>query len=118
MKITAHPEFGKELRRPFNMAEECYDCAEFYDGCGAWPASKAFACGMVNRLPDVMSGTCGQMLPPSRVSGSNSVHTDAVFEIVKPKAATRWAPASLNRLCGGGGAVLPKRKRLCDQCRI
>jgi len=31
--MTVHPEFGKELKRGFEVHENCYDCADFYDGC-------------------------------------------------------------------------------------
>jgi len=70
------PEFGKELRRPFPVHENCYDCAEFYGpghgvpGCNAWPASKDFACLDFLRLPDVgVNGQTGQEIPPSRMGG-------------------------------------------------
>jgi len=57
------PEFGKELRRPFEVHENCYDCARFYDGCEGWRASRDFECRGCNRLPDVLPGTCGQRFP-------------------------------------------------------
>ena len=53
------PDFGKELRRPFEVHGACYDCCRLYDGCEAWPASRSFTCGEYSRLPDVMPGTCG-----------------------------------------------------------
>lgn len=33
MRTNKLPDFGKELRRPFEVHENCYDCVEFYDGC-------------------------------------------------------------------------------------
>ncbi len=51
MQTRIFRDFGKELQQPFVVAEQCYGCAEFYDGCKAWPQSKAFACGRVNRRP-------------------------------------------------------------------
>ena len=57
------PDFGKELRRPCAVAEQCYDCAAFFEGCPAWPASKKFACAHYEQLPDVMPGTYGQTFP-------------------------------------------------------
>lgn len=44
----------------------CQDCADFFDGCEAWPAGKPFACTRYSRLPDVMPGTCGQRFPETR----------------------------------------------------
>jgi len=61
------PDFGKEAQQPFPVREYCYDCTEFYDGCNAWPANRAFDCADYHRLPDVMPGTCGQVVPPSRM---------------------------------------------------
>jgi len=61
--MNRFPDFGQELRRPFEVHENCYDCAGFYDGCRAWPAAKAFACRIVQLLPDVPAGTCGQRFP-------------------------------------------------------
>ena len=66
MNFERFPDFGKELRRPFEVHAACYDCADFYDGCEAWPASKRFTCGEYNRLPDVMPGMCGQRFPETR----------------------------------------------------
>ena len=63
MRLARFPDFGRELRRPFAVHENCYDCAGFYDGCTAWPAARDFACRKYNPLPDVMPGTCGQRLP-------------------------------------------------------
>ncbi len=69
MKRIAFPDFGKEVQRPFVVAEQCYDCAEFHYGCKAWPTDSKFACADVNRLPDVMPGDCGQVFPPPRMHG-------------------------------------------------
>ncbi len=69
MKTIRFPDFGQELKRPFAVAEQCYDCAEFYDGCHAWPASKPWRCADYLQRLDVMPGTCGQMFPPSRMKG-------------------------------------------------
>lgn len=88
------PDFGKELKRPFPVHESCYDCAEFYDGCNAWPESKAFTCGKYNRLPDVMPGTCGQEFPET----------------------AKAIPTDVDRRCGCG-EPLAKGKQCCDGCR-
>jgi hypothetical protein len=124
-------DFGSELRRPFPVAEECYDCATFYGQCRAWPETRPFACGRFHRLPDVMTDSHGQALPPSRVwdcaadgdatpeqkaARGDSPHTGEACEIAKPKAATGGEPVNRYRRCGCG-ATLPKHKRLCDQCR-
>jgi hypothetical protein len=106
MNRRTFPDFSHELWRPFEVHENCFDCAELYDGCRAWPESRPFACGRVYRLPDVQPGTYGQMFPPSRVSGSNRLHTDEACETAKPKAAARREPVSLNRLCGCGAAAI------------
>ena len=55
MPFKTFPEFGKELRRAFEVHENCYDCTEFYYGCEGWRASRVFACGNFNRLPDVIA---------------------------------------------------------------
>ena len=56
-------DLGKELDRPFEVAEECYDCNGFHNGCVAWPADRKFACHVYNPLPDVMPGEHGQRFP-------------------------------------------------------
>jgi hypothetical protein len=61
--------FGHEVKRTFLNSEQCYDYAEFYDGCNAWPASKAFRCADYLRFPDVLPGNYGQVFPPSRMKG-------------------------------------------------
>ncbi len=126
------PDFSHELRRPFEVHENCFDCAELYDGCRAWPESRPFACGRARRLPDVQPGACGQMFPPSRVLGcaadggatpeqkaarEDGLHTDEACEIAKPGPTARGEPISLDRRCGCG-RPLPKYKRLCNSCRI
>ncbi len=69
-------DFGKELRRPFEVSEHCFDCVEFYGeghgtvGCNAWPASKPFRCADYFPLPTVgIDGQTGQVFPPSRMQG-------------------------------------------------
>jgi len=117
MNFRRFPDFGKELRRPFEVHASCYNCAEFYDGCEAWPASKSFACRQYNRLPDVMPGTCGQQFPETRhrnerpaERGQGSVPAEQKRQSQRTHA--RGEP----RLCECGTA-LSKGKRLCDQCR-
>lgn len=61
-------EFGEEFRRPFVVHENCCDCAEFYDGCMNWQASRNFVCEGFNRLTDIVPGTYGQQFPASRRS--------------------------------------------------
>ena len=63
------PDFGKEVKRPFPVHENCYDCAEFYDGCNAWPVRKEFRCADLLKLPAVMPGEHRQVFPPSRMKG-------------------------------------------------
>jgi hypothetical protein len=66
--MSRFPDFGKELRRPFAVHENCYDCADFYDGCTGWRASREFDCHRYYRLPDVLPGTSGQTFPPPSLS--------------------------------------------------
>jgi hypothetical protein len=66
--MTAFPDFGKELRRPFEVDERCFDCAELYHGCNARRADPDGRCGDCLRLPDVgLNGATGQEIPPSRM---------------------------------------------------
>jgi len=74
--MKTFPDFGAELRRPFEVVEQCYDCVEFYGeghggrGCNAWPANKPFCCADHFPLPDVgVDGQTGQRFPPSRMGG-------------------------------------------------
>jgi hypothetical protein len=134
MPFKTFPEFGKELRRPFEVHENCYDCAEFYEGCKGWRASRDFACEGFNRLPNVMPGTYGQRFPPSRRSefakhpwaernitpgkshreSSSAAGEDTYAEVAGLSHEVHKARI---RACGCG-AILPKGRRLCDPCRI
>ena len=139
--MNRFPYFGKELRRPFEVHENCYDCASFYDGCKGWRASRDFECWDFNRLPDVMPGTCGQTFPPSRRRARPELEPEPIepepAESRRPTAPepdTASIPAieacpgdpptsrsseprqSGVRTCGCG-ADLPKGKRLCPTCR-
>ena len=105
--MRASPNFGKELRRDFEVHENCYDCADFYDGCPAWRASRDFACQDFNRLPDVLPGTCGQKSPPPRRQAACGL---------APKPVEHQTANRKARTCGCGVA-LSKSKRLCDTCR-
>jgi hypothetical protein len=116
------PDFSKELKRSFPIHENCYDCAEFYDGCNAWPESKVFRCADYLRLPDVMPGTCGQLFPPSRMKGRNIPHerhgepaTARPAPMVQmPTLATAQIDPKRRCPCGHH---LPRRRRYCDTCR-
>jgi hypothetical protein len=126
----ARPGFGKELKRSFEVHEHCFDCAEFYDGCPAWPAAREFACRQCDRLPDALSGTCGQSFPPSR--HQLPVHPDpddgsqqlaencSQTADVPPANLPTSRPAQPDgpgaRTCGCG-APMEKGKRLCPDCR-
>lgn len=120
--LQRFPDFGKELRRPFDVHELCYDCVEFYGpghgehGCGGWPASQELRCADRNRLPAVMPGTCGQAFPLSR-----GRHRTAPQPLPEPDGPADSRPvarpkARTPRQCGCG-ANLDKGKRLCDRCR-
>ena len=128
------PELGKELKRPFQVHENCYDCVEFYDGCMGWRASREFTCEVFNRLPDIVPGTYGQVFPPSRRSGltrdqrperniapgrNHPELSSAAGEFAYAEGAS-FSPKARKakvRACQCG-AILPKGKRLCDLCRI
>ena len=117
MSFRRSPDFGKELRRPFEVHAACYDCSDFYHGCEAWPASKSFTCGEYKRLPDVMPGTCGQKFAETRYgktrpAGRGQGSTPAEQ---KPQPQ-RTRPKGEPRLCECG-ETLPKGRRLCDPCR-
>lgn len=108
--------FGTELARPFEVAEPCYDCAAFYDGCNAWPASiwptsGPIPCADFNRLPNVQS--CGQVFPPSRMG--ERTEPRAISDTDTPRPTAKRKPSGPRQCdCGAG---LDKGKRLCDDCR-
>lgn len=116
-------DFGKELARPFGVAEQCFDCAEFYHDCQAWPANKPWTCGDFLRLPDVLPGTCGQPVPPSRMQGRTvprGLPDTSAPKPIEPAALPKDRPLPpaepKSRTCGCG-TPLPRGKRLCDACR-
>lgn len=131
IELQRFPDFGKELRRPFEVHEVCYDCAEFYGpghgkrGCDAWPANrpiktpdgKHLLCQDFNRLPDVMPGEpAGQVFPPSRMDARKTprgIQTETGQP--KPETSATMRPRRI-RLCDCG-AELERGKRLCDRCR-
>ena len=125
--MNRFPKFGQSLRRPFAVAEECYNCAELYDGCNTWPASKPFRCADYNPLPDVgIDGNTGQVFPPPRIEERKVPRelpsTPAPKLIEQPKQTTPQEdrPARTAdpkpRTCGCG-AALSNGKRLCNTCR-
>lgn len=76
MNENRFPDFGQELKRPFEVCSRCYDCVEFYGeghgstGCDAWPADRPFRCADYYPLPPVgINGETGQHFPPSRMKG-------------------------------------------------
>ena len=112
------PDFGRELRRPFAVHENCYDCAGFYEGCKVWPAAREFACGVYNPLPDVLPGTCGQRFPATSRQLTTLAEDKAKPDsLADASVAKRSATRKRDRHCTCG-SPLPKGKRLCDLCRI
>jgi len=125
--------FGRELNRPFEVHEKCYDCAGFYDGCPAWPAERKFACRIVTRLPDVMPGTYGQRfpatsrkLPADHWTRTGKHQADDPAKLAKPRPAQvkphRTSPVAHiddngERRCECG-TIIGKRRRICETCRI
>ncbi len=182
--MHASPDFGRELRRPFNVDERCYDCAELYHGCNARPENPSSRCADYFPLPTVgVNGQTGQEIPPSRMGGRKDPRvrsatggpTPAPAHTASPPAHRRTPakpeptpepveqdpadsrqpaapgpdsetppaidtppsdrpaaqptrkthqpyPVALRGLAGerscGCGAVLPKRKRCCERCRL
>ena len=133
--MNGFPDFGKDLQRPFEVDERCFDCAELYHGCNARPEDPDTRCPDYFQLPGVMPGTTGQVIPASRMGGrkeprppvpiaaraQNHVQGKESPVSERPKQARQQSPAGNpgpdgKRLCGCG-AILPKRKRCCDTCR-
>ncbi len=125
------PDFDRDVRRPFAVDEDCYDCGEFYHGCNGCPASAPARCRDRLRLPDVPAGTTGQTIPPSRMGERKEprlcqettadhqepARTPAPAPVRRKDTRTKPAASPAGpRLCGCG-ATLPKGRRLCDTCR-
>jgi hypothetical protein len=108
------PDFDKDVRRPFAVAEDCCDCAEFYAGCHARPANPPTRCRDYLRLPDVMPGTCGQVFPPPRMQGRKEPR---LYRQAQTGEQGPVEPRTGARVCGCG-ASLSKGKRFCETCRV
>lgn len=114
-------DFGKEVRPDFGVHENCYDCAEFYDGCPAWRASTVFECRVFNRLPDVgIEGKLGQEFSVARRRARTRPEPDPARRPAV-EAPSRIPPTDRPdrlrpRTCACGTA-LPKGKQVCDRCR-
>jgi len=120
MPFNTFSEFGEQLRRSFEVHENCLDCADFYDGCEGWRASRGFACDGFGRLPNVMPGTYGQVFPASRCRPTMDSVLAVEGQLPAMVGANKYAGVTTHRVRGrtcGCGAILPKSKRLCDQCR-
>ncbi len=138
--MTAFPDFGKEIERPFTLDERCLDCVELYAGCNARPENPASRCADYFPLPDVgVNGKTGQEIPASRMgdrkqprvrfkakrSDSTPVTLDEPHTRKgsrPPKQPRQLSPAAHpgpngERLCTCG-AVLRKRERCCGACRL
>jgi hypothetical protein len=141
--VNRFPDFGKELQGPFEVHENCYDCAALYDGCQGWRASRDFNCRDFNRLPDVgIDGKHGQEFPPPRcrVQGqpepepieqeppesnpqtepdqSHASHLAIDRPPAYPPSSLPETPAKSGARVCGCGAGLPKGRQLCDTCRM
>jgi hypothetical protein len=76
MQAQAQHDFGAEVRRSFEVHDNCFGCAAFYEGCAAWPKSRAFACADYYPLPTVgMNGQTGQQWPASRMGSRKQPRT-------------------------------------------
>jgi len=142
--MRTFPDFGKELSRPFEVDQRCFDCAELYHGCNATPENPDAYCPDYLRLPDVgVNGKTGQEFPPSRMGDRKeprirSAAGAPVRVQVQPKnppprcqapaepepieQTRQQSPAASpgpdgERLCGCG-TVLKKRERCCGACRL
>lgn len=110
------PDFGKDVKRPFAVATQCYDCATFYDGCKGWRASRVDACERYDRLPDVMPGDCGQEFPDHPAAVTRQADAGPRNETPAPKARAKRPKPTGPRTCPCG-TPLAKGKRYCEKCR-
>jgi len=55
-KRSKSSDFGKEVRRPFDVHAHCYDCQKFVDGCKGWSAYREFACKKIKLYRRVEPG--------------------------------------------------------------
>jgi len=55
-KCPRFSDFGKEVRRSFDVHEFCYDCIRFVEGCKGWPARCTFACKKQKRYKRIRAG--------------------------------------------------------------
>ena len=133
--MKTFPDFGKELKRPFEVDERCFDCAELYHGCNARPESPDSRCLDYLPLPNVgVNGTTGQEIPPSRMGGRKEPRVwlpkgrtrqaqsqPEKLPASRPRRTRQLSPAGVpgpdgQRLCKCG-ALLEKRARCCADCR-
>jgi hypothetical protein len=114
--MNRFPDFGKELKRPFAVHENCCDCAAFFDGCEGSRASRGGTCGRYDRLPDVMPGAYGQEPPERPVAVTRQVDAGPREELGLPKVRAKRPKLTGPRTCECG-APLAKGKRYCDKCR-
>lgn len=41
------PDFGKEVKRAYEIHENCYDCRRLVKGCKGWKVTRKFMCSRV-----------------------------------------------------------------------
>jgi len=126
--MNRFPDFGKELRRDFEVDAGCYDCVEFYGpghgqpGCNARPAQPRIYCLDYFPLPPVgVNGKTGQEFPPSRMGGRkeprlrmrNSAPVEAREQAENPPARkqTQAKPEPIEQDPPESGDQVPKQTR-------
>jgi len=55
-KCPKFPDFGKEVRREYEVSSLCYDCKRFVKGCKGWKAARKFECLKRKPYKPVMPG--------------------------------------------------------------
>lgn len=55
-KCPRFPDFGKEVRRSFEVHANCYDCKKFAKGCKGWEAKKKFECTKIRLYKRIEAG--------------------------------------------------------------
>lgn len=134
--MRTFPDFGGELKRPFEVDARCFDCVELYGGCPARREDPDTFCPDYLRLPDVLPGSAGQTFPPSRLRGQQprpprpgpaarlqveaqpkNPPTGRPPEQIRQQSPAATPGTDGERLCGCG-APLRKRERCCGACRL
>jgi len=55
-KCPKSSDFGKEVRRPYEVSDICYDCKKFVNGCKGWAAKREFTCSKIQLCKQIEAG--------------------------------------------------------------